>query len=173
MEVHPDQSLGVLRRSKKRKEKWQSIFHSLREMLRRTKKRVKGSPFFILCGESLADMVAAPPAPDLTAMPDTEHILRFSLQYLSLCAQRVASWSAVDGMEYPSSKYILQTALPPWVHPYCPCTGSNDGGHQEEAPDRRTEPEFVYRPTASLEDWQEPNERIFDGSQEGPRPWEL
>jgi hypothetical protein len=39
--------------------------------------------------------------------------------------------------------------------------------------DRRTEPEFVYRPAPSLEDWQEPNEGIFGEEPEGPRPWEL
>lgn len=61
-------------------------------------------------------------------------------------------------------------SLPPWVQQYCPDDCDLTG---QAAPDRRTEPEFVYCPAPSIREWQEPNERIFEESQNGPRPWEL
>jgi hypothetical protein len=155
-------------------------------MLRRCKQQ--GSPWYILYENSRR---AAPE--DFSSVSDTELILRAALQYLWLCATKVASWSAVDGTAYPSATYILQQSLPPWMQPYCPqeyrdgcngntgAAGSGPGasrvGHGPRrrvlvARDRQTEPEFVYCRPPSLEAWSEPNERIFMGTQTGPRPWE-
>jgi hypothetical protein len=141
-------------------------------MLRRSKQQ-QASPWYIRHENS---RLAAPE--DFSSVSDTELILRAALQYLWLCATKVASWSAVDGSAYPSATYILQQSLPPWMQPYCPqeyrdgCNDNTGAAGSGPAPDRQTEPEFVYCPAPTVEAWEEPNERIFMGAQTGPRPWE-